>query len=352
MRVAIADIQVPFISGGGEALAQGLLRACREAGFETELVTMPFRFSPNSEIERAIQSWELEDFGRMNGYSPDITVCLRFPSYCLSHHRKVVWLLHQHRALYDLWDPTVSDVSPEKEAARRHLIDQDTRHLASLEHRYTISQNVTNRLRRFNGLSSIALYHPPPMAGKLYWAEPEAYIFAPSRLETLKRQWLLIEAMQHVRAPVVTLIAGAGGQENQYQELIERLGLSDRVRLLGRLPESELATFYACSLAVFFGPVDEDYGYVTLEAMLARKPVITCADSGGPLEFVIDNDTGLVVDPVPEAVAAAIETLYANQKQAADWGRAGYQRYQKLDLSWHKVVDQLIGSSIVDRPMS
>ena len=40
------------------------------------------------------------------------------------------------------------------------------------------------------------------------------------------------------------------------------------------------------ALGVIFPPLDEDYGYVTLEAMLAAKPVITCTDSGGPLEFV------------------------------------------------------------------
>src|ERR1700761_2755161 len=106
MRVGIADIQVPFISGGGEALAKGLLAACRGAGHETEIVTMPFRFSPPSEVQRAADNWEAENFNDLNGYSPDVLICLRFPSYYLTHRRKVVWLLHQHRAFYDLWDPS------------------------------------------------------------------------------------------------------------------------------------------------------------------------------------------------------------------------------------------------------
>jgi glycosyltransferase involved in cell wall biosynthesis len=342
MRVMIADVQVPFISGGGEALAQGLLQACREAGHETELVTMPFRFSPESEVERAALSWEAEDFANLNGYSAEIAVCLRFPAYCLPHSRKVVWLPHQHRVLYDLWNPNPPENTPKRESARRRLIEKDTSHLAAAERRYTISQNVTGRLKRFNGLSSTALYHPPPMTGKLYCAEPEAYIFAPSRLETLKRQWLLIQAMQYVRAPVAVLISGVGGQQGQYKELIEQLGLTHRVRLLGRLSENELATYYAHSLGVFFGPLDEDYGYITLEAMLARKPVITCTDSGGPLEFVINNETGLVVDPHPETVASAIEFLYANHRRALELGAAAYAHYQGLGLSWEKVVDELI----------
>ena len=53
--------------------------------------------------------------------------------------------------------------------------------------------------------------------------------------------------------------------------------------------KSRNANCYAHSLGVIFPAVDEDYGYVTLEAMLSSKPVITCADSGGPLEFVVDG---------------------------------------------------------------
>jgi len=342
MRVAIADVQVPFIAGGGEALARGLLHACRRAGHEAELVTMPFRFSPDSEVSRHMTSWEAEHFDNFNGYTPEIVVCLRFPAYCLRHQRKVVWLLHQHRAFYELWDPAAPENTPERNAVRQYVIQKDTAHLAASERVYTISKNVTDRARRYNGVSSTPLYHPPPMAGKLYCADPEAYIFAPSRLESLKRQWLLIEAMRHVRAPVVVLISGAGGQEPRYRQLIEQFGLSDRIRLVGKLSEDEMASYYACSLGVFFGPFDEDYGYITLEAMLSGKPVITCTDSGGPLEFVRDHETGLVVEPTPEAVAEAVEFLYADRQRAADLGAAGYARCQALQLCWESVVSELI----------
>jgi glycosyltransferase involved in cell wall biosynthesis len=180
------------------------------------------------------------------------------------------------------------------------------------------------------------------MAGKLYAGVSEAYIFAPSRLETLKRQWLLIQAAQYIRAPVAILISGEGGQRSEFEKLIEELGVGDRVSLIGKLSEKELAGFYASSLGVFFGPQDEDYGYITLEAMLAQKPVITCTDSGGPLEFVVNGETGLVVDPNAQAVAAAIELLYANRRRATDLGTAGYARYQTVGIrSWREVVSEL-----------
>lgn len=344
MRIVIADVQVPFISGGGEALAAGLLRACRAAGHETELVTMPFRFAPDTEVVRSTNSWEAENFENLNGYAPDVLVCLRFPTYCSNHHNKVVWLLHQHRAFYDLWANDAPENTAERAAVRDCVVRKDTAHFAQVSRIYTISHNVSNRLKRFNGVASTPLYHPPPMAEKLYSSEPEAYIFAPSRLESLKRQWLLIEAMQYVHSPVAILIGGTGGQEREYAKLIEQLHLGSRVRLVGRLSEAELAAYYACSLGVFFGPCDEDYGYITLEAMLARKPVITCTDSGGPLEFVLDHQTGLVVEPAPKAVASAIEYLFTNRKRAADFGAAGYARYQSMKLSWDNVVGELTKS--------
>ena len=342
MRILIADVQVPFISGGAEALASGLLHACRSAGHEAELVTMPFRFFPDSEVIRAMQSWDEENFNELNGYSAEIAVCLRFPAYCLDHRRKVVWLPHQHRAFYDLWNPSSPGNTPERLSVRKCVTAKDTAELSAAERVYTISQRVTDRAKSFNGVFSTPLYHPPPLAGKLYCAQPQAYIFAPSRLEELKRQWLLIRAMRHVRAPVVALISGTGGQQNAYQQLIEELGLGHKVRLVGRLSEDELAGYYACSLGVFFGPFDEDYGYITLEAMLSQKPVITCKDSGGPLEFVIDQQTGLVVDPDPEAVAGAIEYLWANRQRAMELGAAGYSRYMDFHLSWDTVVNRLI----------
>jgi glycosyltransferase involved in cell wall biosynthesis len=342
MRIGIADVLVPFISGGGEALARGLLEACRASGHQAEIMTIPFRFSPPAEVERAAGFWEAENFDNLNGYSPDVLITLRFPSYFSTHRRKSVWLLHQHRSFYDLWDAS-SDRSSEEEAGRKHMIEKDTFHLSRVRRLYTISQNVTQRLARFNGVASTALYHPPPLAGKLYSGASEAYIFAPSRLETLKRQWLLIQAAQYVHAPVAILISGEGGQRSAYEKLIEELGVGDRVSLIGKLSENELAGFYASSLGVFFGPQDEDYGYITLEAMLAKKPVITCTDSGGPLEFVVNHETGLVVDPNPQAVAAAIEFLYANRRKATDLGAAGYARYQTVGIrSWKEVVSELI----------
>jgi glycosyltransferase involved in cell wall biosynthesis len=341
VRIAIASVQVPFITGGAQLLTRGLLEACRVAGHETEVVTAPFRFFPDEAVLRAMDNWEAEDFEQLNGYTPDMVLCLQFPTYYLRHPRKVVWLIHQHRPVYDLWD-SAAHHAPETLLLRERIVERDTLHLKEASGVFTIAQNVSARLTRYNGVRSRALYHPPRLADRFYCSPAEPYIFFPSRLESLKRQSLLIRAMQYVESGVGAIIAGVGGQMPQYQRLIEELGLGRRVRLVGSLSEEELLAYYACCLGVFFGPQDEDYGLVTLEAMLARKPVITCSDSGGPLEFVQHDVTGLVVEPHPEGIAVSIDLLARNSQRAADLGDAGYLRYQAMNISWENVIANLL----------
>jgi glycosyltransferase involved in cell wall biosynthesis len=324
MRIVVATVQVPFIAGGAESLAQGLTDALRAAGHPTEIVTLPFRFFPPDEVARAMRVWESETFTRLNLYEPDRVVCLKFPSYGLEHPDKIAWLLHQHR----------------EDTASAEVVDFDRRHLGGCR-RFAISRRVAARLRDTTGLSSEVLYHPPPEPAKLYGAEAMPYVFFPSRLEQGKRQSLLIEAMAQVRAPVAAVLAGSGGQQGALNESIARLGLRGRVRLVGHVSADELRALYARALAVYFGPHDEDYGYVTLEAMLSRKPVITCSDSGGPLEFVEDGVTGRVVEPQAQAIAEAIDGLWADRTGARRMGEAGFARYRSLDLRWDRVVARL-----------
>jgi glycosyltransferase involved in cell wall biosynthesis len=120
------------------------------------------------------------------------------------------------------------------------------------------------------------------------------------------------------------------------------LKVQKRAEWLGNISEDEKRSRYASALAVVYPPVDEDYGYVTLEAMLASKPVITCRDSGGPLEFVVDQSTGLITDPTPEALAAAFDFVWENRAEAKACGEAARDRYASLNLSWSNVIQKLL----------
>ena len=102
------------------------------------------------------------------------------------------------------------------------------------------------------------------------------------------------------------MIAGEGESRPDLERLIAALGVSNRVTLLGRMSDEVLVDHLARCRFVCFPPVDEDYGFVTVEAFASRKGVITCVDSGGPAELVRDGETGLVCDPTPASMAAAI----------------------------------------------
>jgi glycosyltransferase involved in cell wall biosynthesis len=345
MRIGVATVQCPFIRGGAEAHVRNLTQAIARAGCDVEVIAMPFRFHPIEQVRRSMDVWESEDLEQVNGYHMDRVICMKFPAYYLRHPNKVAWLIHQHRAVYELWETPYVGALPSLPGAqelRNDIVQRDTASLAACRQVFTISRVVSDRLKNFNGISSQALYHPPPIADHLYTEKAEGYILAPSRLETLKRLDLIIEAMCFVRSPVVTFIAGDGGQKAALARKIEELNLSHRVRLVGNVTEDDMPAWYARCLGVFFGPYSEDMGYITLEAMLAAKPVITCTDSGGPLEFVVDRENGYVVPPDPREVADAIDRLYEHPGRAASMGRAGLERYWHLDISWDRVVEKLV----------
>ena len=158
----------------------------------------------------------------------------------------------------------------------------------------------------------------------------------------MKRAHLLIEAMAYVDPPVTLYLAGEGTQRANLEALAERRGVAGRVRFLGSVDDETLVKLYAGALAVGYVPFDEDFGYVTLEAFLARKPVITATDSGGPLEFVVDGVNGAVSEPAPEAVAAAINRYASARQLATSHGDSGWTRARAI--TWDGVIEKLVSA--------
>lgn len=343
MRVLVTANLVPFMRGGADYHIEEVTRALRAHGHEVEVLRLPFRFQPLDDIQHLMAYTETLDMTAPNGVAIDKVISLQFPGYGVKHPDHVVWVMHQHRAVYELWDETTAD-EPQREL-RQNIQAYDERHLARASRLFANSRRVAERLAHYNGLDARPLYHPPFEAERFYCDDDWGYVFCPSRLESLKRQDLLIEAARHLKSPARILIAGEGGQRSRYEQMIEHYGLEDRVRLTGRFSEAEKRAWYAHSLAVFFGPRDEDYGYITLEAMLSSKPVITCEDSGGPCEFVTHGENGWVLPADPQAIAAAIDEAWADRARTAAMGRTGLAAYQRAGISWDEVVKQLVGET-------
>jgi glycosyltransferase involved in cell wall biosynthesis len=110
--------------------------------------------------------------------------------------------------------------------------------------------------------------------------------------------------------------------------------VSDRITFVGTAGGDELARSYANARAVIYAPFDEDYGYVTLEAFLCAKPVITATDSGGTLEFVVNGENGFVCDPTPEAIGVAATRLAEDAALAARTGQRGSRARSPDHLGW------------------
>ena len=347
MRILLATTQVPFVRGGAEVLAEGLRDALVLRGHQAEIVAIPFKWYPPERILDCMLACRLLDLTAASGSPVDLLIGLKFPAYLIPHPRKAMWIVHQHRSAYDLWGHPLADLHRYPDGAQvRDAIEQADRKLIPEARTIaTISRNVSRRLQRYCGIASEPLYNPPAQAGRFHCAAPEDYLFYPSRLDRSKRQDLVIEALACTRQPVKVQLAGAPNEPGYAEALRERaraLGVAERIEWLGLIAEEEKIERYARALGVIFPPLDEDYGYVSLEAMLSSKPLVTCTDSGGPLEFVEPGVTGLAADPTPEALGEAMDALWEDRAAAERMGRAARERYAAMRISWDTVVDYLL----------
>jgi glycosyltransferase involved in cell wall biosynthesis len=342
--VAVCYPQVPFFQGGAEALVSSLCRQLRGRGFEVCPVSVPFRWTPKDVLLDQCLSWRLLDLRESNGKAIDLVIATKFPSYVVQHPNKVTWLFHQFRQVYDLFGTPLSEFnhSPDDLGLREMIRRVDCRSLSESQRLFAISKNVAGRLRDFNGLEATPLYPPPPRHREFRTGESENYVLSVGRLDAAKRVDALLRAIPHTDSSLRFVIVGEGPEEESLRKLATRLGVDDRVDFRGHASFTETVSLYAHSLGVYFAPFLEDYGYVTVEAFLSEKPVITAPDSGGPLEFVEDGKTGVVVDLEPEKLGEQLRRLDANRSWAHALGRAGRERIRPI--RWEPVLDALVGA--------
>jgi glycosyltransferase involved in cell wall biosynthesis len=269
-------------------------------------------------------------------------IATKFPTYFVRHPNKVTWLFHQYRAIYDLIGTPYSEFTHDEADVRLRdrLIALDSEMLAESVRLFTNGRNTAARLAHFNGITAQPLHHPPPLAGRLRAGPFGDYVLSVGRLEANKRVDLIIRALACAGGATRLLVVGEGPLRDGLRQVAVAAGIADRVTFASGVDASHLVELYANALGVVFPPFDEDYGYVTLEAFLAHKPVVTTTDAGGPLEFVEDGVTGLIAEPTPESLGAAIARLAADRLRARALGEAGYERARPI--TWDGVVARLM----------
>ena len=347
MNIAVLNTQIPFCVGGAEVLADDLVNALKARGHKATLVTVPFKWYPQQSLLDNMIACKLLDIEDYNGVRIDKVIALKFPLWLIEHKERSLWILHQHRTAYDLWDTKYNDLKsmPDGHLVRDLILREDTAAISACERVYTISKNVSDRLYRYNKINSGVLYPPPRSMDKFYCHDYGNFFFFPSRITPLKRQELVIESLAFTSADVRMVFAGQADDAGYLSGLKQRateLGVTERITWLGQISEQEKFDLYARCLMVLFPSHDEDYGYITPEAMLSSKGVITLSDSGGALEFVTHDDTGCVLAPEAQVLGGALEHLWNNRGLARTYGENARSKVSGMEISWDKVIGSLL----------
>jgi len=346
MKIAIVNNWAPFIYGGAEFLADKLKNKLIEYGHETELYKIPFKWTPSqSVLEHAFAS-QLIDFKLF-----DKVITFKYPAYLIKHSNKTIWLLHQFRQAYDLWGTQYQDIPNtfEGKKIRQIIINSDNNAFKEAKKIFTNSKIVSSRLKKYNNIESQILYPPPIEEGVFNFEKYGDFIFYPSRLSRGKRQILVIQAMAYVQSKVSLIIAGNPDDIFYLHEMsktVKNLKLNKKVKIIPTfISQKEKIDLLSKCLGCVYTPYKEDsYGYVTMESYQAKKPVISCTDSGDIDVLVKDNQTGFLTEPTPQSIAKAIDMLFTNKKLAKRFGENGFELLQSLDITWKNVINKLIST--------
>lgn len=344
MKVLIVNNMAPFVWGGAEELAVHLQRNLMIAGHDAEVLRIPFQWEPSTRIPsqmmmvRAFELWNV-----------DRVIALKFPAYLIRHPHKTLWLLHQYRQAYDLFDAGQSNLPQGQlgDDLRTLIRNADNESFAESKHIFTNSEVTRQRLRKYNGFDAEVLL-PPINDPELFQGGAAGdYIFAGGRVNATKRQYLLLEALALCNTDVKLVIAGPPDTPEEAERLeqaVDRLGLAPRVKLdLRFLPRQTYADYVNGSAAVAYLPFDEDsLGYVAMEAATSGKAIITTDDSGGILGLAKHAQTGWVAEPTAAALAEAMTAALTDPMRARRYGDDARELWLSLKINWHETVQKLL----------
>lgn len=349
-NILVLGVKVPFTRGGADALVHSLTQELRRRGHEADSVELPFQVWPKEILLNQVALWRSINFEAFGGKAVDLVIATKFPSYFARHPRKSLWLVHQHRPVYDLYAGRYCDFSddPRDEELRRLLVQGDNKSIGECRCITGISKNVVERLREFNQIAGSPLYPPLPLGDRYACKQSEEFILSVGRLCAIKRIDLMIKALPIVHRNIKLKIVGTPdepGIMEYFQNEIAKHHLTDRVEFLGRVDDETLIDLYSRAAFVYYAPHDEDYGYVTLEAMASGRAVVTATDSGGVLEFVEHERNGLIVQPTTDAIGHACNRLIEDKELCERLGNEGRAFIDSSGLArqgWDRVIETLL----------
>lgn len=345
LNILVLVPSVPFSRGGAELLVERLLGAFKDLGHNADIYSIPFVPEPKEKLLEQMILWRSQDLSFVSGRAIDLVIPTKFPTYFAKHSNKIPWLLHQHRQAYELLGTRFGDFLPEDEHIREQILLADSKMFKECRKIFTISDNVSSRLDRFLGIKSEVILPPiPSMAGYIS-REPQNFILSVGRLCSAKRPDLMIEAMSYLPEELSLKLVGIAdepGYESYLHSIVKKHSLGHRVEFLGGVKDITLRDIYADCHSVYYGPYDEDYGFVIYEASSAKKPVVTLEDSGFPKTQVSLNKTGLVSNPSPKEIASEFSKLFLDPSIYAEC--VGNAKNLMIKDTWQDVATKLIAA--------
>ncbi len=344
MKILVVNNMIPFIRGGAEELADYLVHHLKRRGHQASLIRVPFRYDPPEQIYDEMLACKM-----LRMADADLVIALKFPAYLIPHPCKVLWLVHQYRQAYDMWDSGHTNIpgTDEGKQLRQCITRADSECFRSVQRLCTISPVTQKRLQRYNGFESELLRTPLNGPEDFQVGPYGDYIFCGGRINGSKRQHLLVEAMRYAGSSAKLIIAGPADSVHDAQKLerlIETYDLKDRVKLdIGFHSRAKVASLVSRALACAYLPIDEDsLGYVSMEANQAAKGVLTVNDSGGLLDLVFDHQTGWVREPDPKQLGESIDWIFEHRDASMEIGANARRRWLEMGITWERTVERLV----------
>jgi glycosyltransferase involved in cell wall biosynthesis len=339
MKIIIASAIIPF-SHGSKTLIEGWLeQKLREYGHQVEFAAIPFSFNYKELLPQitALRLYHLEN-------ECERLVCVGIPSYLISHPNKYVWFLNHYCEMTNLWNTEFNiQKDSQMSSVKEYIIRADGATLPEARKIYAISNIMSKKLTDFNNIKSTLLYPPVLKPEQFYCDSYTDFIFYLSRICSAKRQLLAVQAMEYTKTDVKLLLAGKP-DDPVYMETIYKFikehSLEKKVTILNEwITEKQKTEYFSKCLGALYIPYGKIFfGFPSLEAHYSMKPVITCTDSGGVCELIIDRKNGFILKPEPQLLAESFDKFYMDKKSAEKIGANGFKRIEELNINWENIV--------------